>query len=534
MTQIAALLWAMLQTRQSFFTPYTIPAAVTDFLLHCAAILFATTVYADGPQILVGLLLLPAVAILLQPRVESKATPKTDAPIVGNEGKAKVSEETALAKELDPLPIKPFITTYRGAMMVITCTSILAVDFKIFPRRFAKTESFGTSLMDVGVGSFVFAAGLVAARQQLKEQLQGHVPSYSGRIASSIKHALPLFALGLARLFSVKNLDYVEHVSEYGVHWNFFFTLALLGPTTAVLLPILRRLPTLGGLTFFIACVYECCLYFVPGLKAYIILSERKPGDWFSQNREGVFSFIGYFAIFIAGLGTGMTILQRDPGSQAQPLEGVKAEDPLDEDDQWLADVLGSADQQNVTGQTAENEPAKTGGELAAEKKNMPHPDPLGLIWIANSGDSSVFLAKWTAIWFVLCVWAMWHYGPHLFVSRRMANLAYIVWICCFNSAQLLLFNLIERVFFPNVHKAKDRQTERQRVQDATSRIMHAFNRNGLVLFLMANLLTGGINMAIPTLHLDDVTAMAVLLGYIGTLAGTALALDHFDVSIKL
>lgn len=57
---------------------------------------------------------------------------------------------------------KRFITFFKGSNVVVTCLAILAVDFRIFPRYFAKTETFGCSLMDLGVGTFIVSSALTS------------------------------------------------------------------------------------------------------------------------------------------------------------------------------------------------------------------------------------------------------------------------------------------------------------------------------------------------------------------------------------
>lgn len=74
---------------------------------------------------------------------------------------------TAVVKQLKGrLHIAPFVQVpcqrpehlniIRPIINLITAVCILAVDFKCFPRKLAKTETYGFGLMDTGVGLFVF------------------------------------------------------------------------------------------------------------------------------------------------------------------------------------------------------------------------------------------------------------------------------------------------------------------------------------------------------------------------------------------
>lgn len=453
----AYLLWAALQARHAFFTPFNLPIILSDFLLNVMAILLVTTIYSSIPVLFNVLLLSIAAAIYLLPakrktlKKPSHLSRQTNDPVDG---------------QLDPVPNRPFITAYRGGMMVITCLAILAVDFNIFPRRFAKVETWGTSLMDMGVGSFVFAAGLVSARPIVKASLVGEESSITRQLKASLRTSLPLLVLGLIRLYSVKGLDYAEHVTEYGVHWNFFFTLAFLPPFVALCQP----LPTMIRcyvVPFLILAVYEICLDHTR-LKAYILTASRN--NLLSQNREGVFSFWGYLAIFLAGQAVGFDILPRTHTStRSERTQLVKR------------------------------------------------------------------LLTWFTVWFSLyCISTGTILGLRVHPSRRLANAPYVEWVVWFNCMQLLLYCLIETLLFPGVSTATDKDSEKRQVELANSRVLKAFNRNGLAIFLLANLLTGLVNLTLDTLHMGTVTSMVVLAFYAALVTAVALALDQWNISLKL
>jgi phosphatidylinositol glycan class W len=177
---------------------------------------------------------------------------------------------------------EPFIVAYRGILQLITMFAILAVDFHVFPRRFAKTETYGTSLMDIGVGCFVFSSGLVAGpRIQLKS---------SGTFWKTVKLVVPSLILGFGRAFVTKAIEYQEHISEYGVHWNFFITLGTLPILISLQNVFLPRVP-LAMIGSVAISIYQFALH--SGLEDFAMNAPRT--NLFTMNKEGILSMAGIF-----------------------------------------------------------------------------------------------------------------------------------------------------------------------------------------------------------------------------------------------
>ncbi|PIA30351.1 hypothetical protein AQUCO_05600055v1 [Aquilegia coerulea] len=193
--------------------------------------------------------------------------------------------------------VREIISSYRVLVMIMTCLCILAVDFKIFPRRYGKTETYGTGLMDLGVGSFVLANALVS--RQARNVL-------SMKWKTALLSTSPLIVLGFGRLISTTSVDYQVHVGEYGVHWNFFFTLAAVSMLTS-LIDINPQYCGVLGLLILVG--YQICL--LCGLNEYL-LSNKRSMDFISQNKEGIFSIFGYWGMYLVGVHLGNSLFFRD------------------------------------------------------------------------------------------------------------------------------------------------------------------------------------------------------------------------------
>lgn len=417
---------------------------VVDFSLQVIDLVLATTLYSSNPSTLHALILGPCVALMV---LSASKVP----------GKLK---QPSSSSEL--LPYKSFITAYRAQMIVLTNLAILAVDFRAFPRRFAKVETWGTSMMDIGVGSFVFSMGLASSRLLIKQSLQQNHQrgSYVGLVLRSTVKVLPVLGLGLVRLISVKTLEYQEHVTEYGIHWNFFMTLGFLPIVLAILNPLLNIIPRVF-VAFAITIGHEISLQ--KGLQDFVLRSDNRMENLVTMNKEGICSLFGYFSIFLFGQSFGYFVL---PGRKTH---------------------------NNLFGASQGSTKTK---------------------WTVTCNQGLIL----ATVLFHGCFW----YCQNSFlvgsVSRRLANASYVMWVVSYNSSMLLAYYWINAAF-PNA---------------STSPILLAINKNGLAIFLLANVTTGLINMSINTLEQGNMVAVGILVAYGLVWVVAAMLLDKYRLYIKL
>ncbi|NXS93392.1 PIGW protein, partial [Jacana jacana] len=359
---------------------------------------------------------------------------------------------------LDPDYI-PAVTVFRVYVNLLTSISILAVDFPQYPRRYAKAETYGTGVMDLGVGAFIFGNALVCPEVRQKSYVAQ--PPFSN-LAKQFFSVWPLIFLGVGRLLSVKSIEYHEHTSEYGVHWNFFFTLAFVRLAASLLLAIFPKNKSWIIATH-LAVFYQLGLNTTP-LKMFILHGSNGRDTrvgFLNANREGLLSLFGYLAIYMASVQVGLYVLKR---------------------------------RNSVRG------------------------------WM----EAARFLLLAALLLFLLLHVSQAQVDA---VSRRMANLPYCLWVLAHSltfftwfvvTDLTLVFTklLVEGSSVPScwkVVKAPDSGTRHE--SEATGRegklvevcLISAINQNQLLFFLLANVMTGAVNILTDTIHSQTAFTLCIL-----------------------
>ncbi|XP_036381556.1 phosphatidylinositol-glycan biosynthesis class W protein [Megalops cyprinoides] len=369
----------------------------------------------------------------------------------------------------------PFVTVFRVLVNVKTAISILAVDFPVFPRRYAKTETYGTGVMDFGVGAFILANSLVCPEARRKDAPGSTFSSIFKQLLS----VWPLIFLGMARLISVKIAGYHEHVTEYGVHWNFFFTLAIVRVSASILLALFPVSKS-WLLAVIIGGLYQIVLE-ITELKSFIIHDSDRTGGFLSANKEGVFSVIGYIAIYIAGVQVGLYVMQKRT---------------LVKD--WIKAIC------------------------------------------------HLLLASFV-LWAVLYI-CQTFVEP---VSRRMANLSFCIWtlaqslffLSCISIADVVLVfskmlsscTLVSSSWNPIQNSKPEAQLAEEKIKEKIEGVclIQAVNRNQLLFFLLANIMTGLTNVMVDTVNSNDFFSVCVLLLYMFMNCSIILILHLKKITVK-
>ena len=349
--------------------------------------------------------------------------------------------------------------------------------------------------MDVGVGTFIVSSAITSpyARGQLPTRRAGSLQQ-SSPSRSIAWRRLVVLALGVARTIAVKSIGYQEHVSEYGVHWNFFLSLYCVWTIAD---GVHRAVPRcfVPWIALLIIVVYQLALVATP-LTDFIIATPRT--TLFSANREGIFSLLGFvplyllaetasFQMFFSGSDSLLDISSADASVDKSSVK-------MSMDQEYEAGVKSILDEDS-------------GGQPQALKDDMTAPPAWKQLSQAPYRKIVAQLSVSTVVF-----WVCWAAGTTIQqTSRRLCNLPFI--FCILALSHVLLLAIV----------VADIGGGGIAVKVAT---LEYFSSAQLSIFLCANFMTGLINASIRTIYVRAPTALLILLAYTSALAAVAWILN--------
>lgn len=365
----------------------------------------------------------------------------------------------------------PFLNTYRAMVNLCTIIVILAVDFsKIFPPRFHKRYTNGFSLMDTGVGSFIFSHAIVCPESRFNVIKESRLQ----RIKNCLMSSSMLIILGCGRLFVTWLTNYSVSEDEYGKHWNFFFTLACVKVITTVILCLLpfSTIKYSWIMAIILGIGYQAYLTLF-SFRDWIIIGDNGDGSYtggfIHANRPGLFSSIGYCSLYLFGLQIGRMVFS--------------------EKNSWF-DNIRCIEKLAVT--------AAAAGFCT---------------WLLHSqvDKCSRMTANLTYV-----TWQITHNTILLLGS-------YVVDIIC------AMYSTPEDMLISGqCEKCSDRKSS-----PTCCCLVSAINRNQLFFFLIGNVLTGVVNLLIDTRAVSELLAVGALFTYGSVVCGVTCLLFVLNINTK-
>lgn len=355
--------------------------------------------------------------------------------------------------------------------------------------------------MDIGVGTFIVSTAITSRfvrRDPTRET------------ASQKKWSVQLLMvliLGFGRFAVLKAVDYHEHVSEYGIHWNFFATLFCVWASADVVHAYVPRqhIPWLA-LTLLVA--YQTALS-TTGLTDYVFSDYR--ADIISANKEGILSLCGYVPLYLLTEAVSQRLFFRTHASNANSPAKTSLKQQSEQTEMAskrktrAATAQSHASAENTSGQEHEsdalNSPEKTRGSPTSGVKKL---------------DTQ--LVK-SSLVYAAVLWVLWYVSSTAVqnTSRRLMNFAYVCMVLALTLTTILSLHVADSLSSSCVNCSSD-------VGVAT---LHYMSKHSLVVFLVANVLTGAVNMSMHTIHASPELSFAVLVGYTFVVTSAAWLVEY-------
>ncbi|KAG8321007.1 hypothetical protein J6590_108719 [Homalodisca vitripennis] len=303
--------------------------------------------------------------------------------------------------------------------------------------------------MDMGVGLFVMSSGLVMKTVHFLNQ----------KFSKILWECFVFLAMGTVRYFLIQRLNYQKHITEYGIHWNFFITLAMVKMLAYLLMKISRGHSFISGLVVMI--IHQYLLSY--SLESYV-LSNKNRDNWFDANREGIISLCGYLSLYLISIS--------------------------------IANSVNSVNKQF---------------SVIIKTKTI-----LSLVFISS----------------IIFVVLYYFKSIDFKVSRRLANMPFVMWITAVSLVILALTLIVETLalyFLPIQQKIKS-----PIYLLITPAILESINNNGLLFFIVSNILTGAINLYIDVLNLAALKSITLLSVYMLVNCAIVFLLYLSNVKVKL